>query len=168
MHFRRVTSQDLPLLIELAHDESYDEFFRRTPPTCEWSHPNLVESTFANYYFMVKDGKEIGLASMGIEDPFAKVFKVGGLMIKGHTMEESKLMLDYMVDLAFNKLSMNKIVTLILSHRTKLHERFLKYGFRLEGVFKESALHRGKLVDEHQYALRREEWQAYSVQQRQP
>lgn len=161
MYFRRVTSQDLPLLIEWASDERYDEFFRRTPPTCEWSHPALVESMFANYYFMMKDGQELGLASMGVEDPYAKVFKVGGMLKVGHTMEESKLMLDYMVDLAFNKLSMNKIVTVILSHRTKLHERFLGYGFKLEGVFKESALHRGKLVDEHQYALRREEWQAF-------
>jgi hypothetical protein len=60
---------------------------------------------------------------------------------------------------------MNKIITVILAHRHKLHERFLGYGFKLEGLFRESALHRGKLVDEHQYALRREEWQASSVAQ---
>jgi RimJ/RimL family protein N-acetyltransferase len=165
MHFRRVTSQDLPLLIEWATDERYDEFFRRIPPVCEWAHPALVESSFANFYVMMKDGRELGLASMGVEDPYAKVFKVGGLLTAGHTMDESKLMLDYMVDIAFNKLSMNKIITVILAHRHKLHERFLGYGFKLEGLFRESALHRGKLVDEHQYALRREEWQGFSNSQ---
>jgi len=165
MHFRRVTSQDLPLLTEWAHDERYDEFFRRTPPACEWSHPGLVESTFANYYMVMKDGRELGLASMGVEDPFAKVFKVGGMLITGHTMAESRQVLDYMVDLAFDKLLMNKIVTVVLSHRKKLQERFMAYGFKLEGVFKESSLHRGKLVDEHLYALRRDEWLASLVQQ---
>jgi len=158
MHFRRVTSQDLPLLIEWAHDESYDEFFRRTPPACEWSHPNLVENTFANYYIIMKDGKELGLVSMGIEDPYAKTFKAGAMMIKGHTMQESLQMMNLIADLAFNRLAMHRIVMVVLSTRIKLHERLVGYGFRLEGVFKESSLHRGKLVDEHLYALRRTEW----------
>lgn len=163
MQFRRVTFQDLDLLQSWAHDPEYDEFFRRMPPPCDWAHPNVIESMFINYYIAMVDNKVVGLASMGVEDPYAKVFKVGGLMIKGHTMQESKAMLDYMVDIAFNKLSMNKIITVILAHRHKLHERFLGYGFKLEGVFKESALHRGKLSDEHQYALRREEWAQSSV-----
>lgn len=165
MHFRRVTSQDLPLLIEWAQDERYDEFFRRTPPICEWAHPGLVETTFANYYVIVKDGKELGLASMGVEDPYAKTFKAGAMMIKGHSMQDSKQMMDLIADLAFNKLSMHRIVMVVLAHRIKLHERLVNYGFELEGVFKESSLHRGKLVNEHQYALRRDKWQACLAKQ---
>jgi len=165
MYFRRVTSQDLPLLIEWATDERYDEFFRRTPPACEWSHPGVIENMFSNYYFIMKNGREIGLASMGIEDAYSRTFKAGAMMIKEHTMADSLEMMHYIADLAFNKLVMNRITMLVLSHRRKLQERLLGYGFKLEGVFKESALHRGKLVDEHQYALRREEWQASSAAQ---
>lgn len=165
MYFRRVTSQDLPLLIEWAQDERYDEFFRRTPPICEWAHPGLVEGVFANYYVIMKNGQELGLASMGVEDPYAKTFKAGAMMIKGHSMEDSKYMMDLMADLAFNKLCMHRIIMIVLANRFKLHERLKGYGFELEGIFRESTLHRGKLVDEHLYALRRETWQACLAKQ---
>lgn len=158
MYLRRVTTQDLPLLIEWAQDERYDEFFRRTPPLCDWNHPNLVESTFSNYYIIMKNGKELGLASMGVEDPFSKSFKVGGMMIHNHTMQESKELMDHMLDIGFNQLLMNRVTTVVLAHRVKLQERLTNYGFRLEGIFKESALYRGKLTDERLYAIRRNEW----------
>jgi|GEM_PF-2960316 len=160
MYFRRLTAQDLPLVIEWAQNEKYDEFFRRTPPLCDWAHPGMFENIFSQYYMIVESDKNLGLVSMGVEDPYAKTFKAGAMMVSEHTMEQSWAMLQQLLDLAFNKLSMHRVVMVVLSTRTKLHERLKKAGFELEGVFKESTLHRGKLVDEHLYALRREKWQA--------
>jgi len=158
MHFRRVTSQDLPLLIEWATDERYDEFFRRTPPVCEWANPHQVETAFPSHYMVLDESKEIGLVGLNFDDPFAKSLRFGMMVIaeQRHRLKDIK---DYIENLCFNQLSANRLSCVVLTHRDKLIERLCSYGLEVEGVLKASTLYRGKLHDECVLAVTREKWE---------
>lgn len=163
MYFRRVTSQDLPLLIEWATDERYDEFFRRTPPVCEWANAHQVESAFPTHYVVLDNDEAIGLVALTFEDPFAKSLRFG-MMVTVEKRDRLKDIKDYIENLCFNSLQANRLSCVVLMHRQKLIEKLCSYGLEIEGITKQSSLYRGKLHDECILAVTREKWEMYLVQ----
>lgn len=162
MYFRRVTTQDLPLLLEWAQDKRYDEFFRRTPPVCEWANPHQVESAFPTHYLVVLNNDIIGFVALTFEDPFAKSMRFGMMLVE-EKRQHLKEVKEYIENLCFNELAANRLSCVVLTHREKLIERLCGYGMDVEGVLKNSSFYRGKLVDECLLAVTREKWLTYLV-----
>jgi RimJ/RimL family protein N-acetyltransferase len=156
MHLRPVTIEDFNLVIEWAQDPQLDEYFRRTPPVCDWAEPSKFMQQVGDKYIVVKNGEAIGMLSMGIDDPLSRTAKWGVALAKKEP-GDSVILNTMLKDIFFNRLGCNKIFCIILSHREGLKQILKANNYKHEGTFRKSCLYRGKLVDECVYSLLKED-----------
>lgn len=154
MHLRPITIEDFNMVIEWAQDPRLDEYFRRTPPVCDWAEPSKFMQQMGDKYIVIKNGEAIGLLSMGIEDHLSRTAKWGVVLAKKERGDSVKLN-ELLKEIFFNKLGCNKIFCVILAHREGLKQILLDNNYTHEGTLKQSCLYRGKLVDECIYSLLR-------------
>lgn len=156
MYLRPVTIQDFDLVISWAQNPELDEYFRRTPPVCDWAEPNKFMAQMGDKYIVIKDDNAIGLLSMGIEDVLSRTAKWGVLLAKRESGDSTKLN-NLVKEIMFDRLGCNKLFCIILSHREGIKRNLEKAGYKYEGTLRKSCLYRGKLVDECLYSLLKEE-----------
>jgi RimJ/RimL family protein N-acetyltransferase len=156
MYLRPVTIQDFDLVISWAQNPELDEYFRRTPPVCDWAEPNKFMMQMGDKYIVVKEDETIGLLSMGIVDQLSRNVEWGLLLIKKEKEDSTKVE-QIIRDVLFNKLGCNRLFCRILSHREGIKRNLEKAGYKHEGTLRKSCLYRGKLVDECLYSLLKEE-----------
>jgi RimJ/RimL family protein N-acetyltransferase len=154
MHLRPVTIEDFNMVLEWAQDPNLDEYFRRTPPLCDWAEPSKFMQQMGDKYIVMKNNNAIGLLSMGIEDHLSRTAKWGVLLAKKDRGDSNKVN-EVVKNILFDKLGCNKIFCIILSHRDGLKQNLEDAGYEHEGTLKKSCLYRGKLVDECLYSLLR-------------
>lgn len=132
------------------------EYFRNYPPLHEWNRPDLVLARLDWSYGIYEDEKLVGSVQLFQSNPVAKTIELGMIIDnevctdrKAVAYEANLLITDYI----FQVLGYRKIYMRVLCHRTSLLERLKKFGYVIEGTFKESAKHDGVLKDEYYLAL---------------
>ena len=152
MYLRPVTIHDFDMIIEWAQDPQLDEYFRRTPPLCDWATPEKFLAQMGDKYIVVKDVEAVGMLSMGIEDHLSRVAKWGVLLAKKERGDSTRLN-NIVKEVLFNRLGCNKIFCVILSHRDGIKHNLEAAGYKYEGTLRRSCLYRGALVDECVYSI---------------
>lgn len=155
MYLRPVTIQDFDLVISWAQNPELDEYFRRTPPVCDWAEPNKFIAQMGDKYIVIKDDNAIGLLSMGIVDQLSRNAEWGLLLTKKEKEDSTKVE-QIVRDILFDKLGCNRLFCRILSHRDGIKRNLEKAGYKHEGTFQRSCLYRGQLVNECIYGIVKE------------
>jgi len=155
MYLRPITIYDFDLVLEWAQNPELDEYFRRTPPLCDWATPEKFLAQMGDQYIVVKEGAAVGLLSMGIDDPQSRTVKWGVLLAKKDAGDSTRVN-NLVKQIAFDKLGCNRLICIILSHREGIKKNLLAAGYQYEGTFRNSCWYRGKLHNEDQYGLLRE------------
>lgn len=155
MYLRPVTIQDFDLVISWAQNPELDEYFRRTPPVCDWAEPNKFMTQMSDKYMVVKNNEAVGMVSMGIIDQLSRSAEWGVLLAK-KAKEDSTKVEQIVRDILFNRLGCNRLFCRILSHRDGIKRNLEAAGYKHEGTLTNSCLYRGHLVNECIYGVTRE------------
>jgi ribosomal-protein-alanine N-acetyltransferase len=73
---------------------------------------------------------------------------------KGYAKEAATLLINF----CFKKLKLNRLEAGIFTHNPRSLKFAQKLGFKLEGIGRQRAFKRGKLIDEYDVSLLRQEW----------
>lgn len=101
----------------------------------------------------VNDSKPIGMVFIKNIDPRTNKCELAYFIDKGHTNKGyTSLAVQQAIDIAFNKLNLNKVYCRIATDNEASNKLALRSGFQLEGVLrKEYRINNGDLIDLNYY-----------------
>jgi len=167
VYLRAIEEKDLPYMILWRNDPRVNQYFFDNPSISlvmqkQWFE-NLLKDTREVFWIIenISTGESIGMISLSHIDLRNRKAELGHFLLyppekykgKGYGKEVEELVLEY----GFNYLGLNRIQLEIFTDNESVINMHKKFGFKIEGTFKQYVFKDGKFRDVYFMTLLRED-----------